>query len=285
MPRSRVMDYMMMRRDGRNPYGSRGGYVRDSRRGGYDRNYRDYGDTEYDTRRGDRAYSQQDNARGRRDYEYDRQSDMARGSYDMRGQNYKGEEVYSREEMDGHYVQGRGGENYRPVEAMGYFSGYAGMQDGFYPRVRQGRDYGDYDDDMRGRDYESDMRRNRDYNDMRGRDYAGDYGENLTKEELEHWKKKLMEEVDEKDKQHFKKETISQKARQMGLQMKDYNEDELLVTTLMMYTDYCKTMKPLIGSNMDIYIKLARDWLEDDDVSVKGGEKLAIYYDCIVEGI
>lgn len=278
-----VRDYMMMRRDGRNPYGSRGGYVRDSRRGGYDRNYRDYGDTEYDTRRSDYAYSQQDNARGRRDYEYDRQSDMARGSYDMRGQNYKGEEVYSREEMDGHYVQGRGGENYRPVEAMGYFSGYAGMQDGFYPRVRQGRDYGD--DDMRGRDYESDMRRNRDYNDMRGRDYAGDYGENLTKEELEHWKKKLMEEVDEKDKQHFKKETISQKARQMGLQMQDYNEDELLVTTLMMYTDYCKTMKPLIGSNMDIYIKLARDWLEDDDVSVKGGEKLAIYYDCIVEGM
>lgn len=271
-----VRDYLMMR-DGRNPYGSRGGYVRDSRRGGYDRNYRDYGDAEYDARRSDYAYSQQDNARGRRDYEYDRQHDMARGSYDMRGQNYKGEEVYDREEMDGHYVQGRGGEHYRPVEAMGYFSGYAGMseRDGFYPRVRQGRDYGDYEDDMRGRDYESDMRRGQ-------RDYAGDYGETLTKEEIEHWKKKLMEEVDDKEKHFFNKETISQKARQMGIQFKEYNEEELALATLMVYTDYCKSLKPLVGSNMDIYVKLARDFLEDKDASVKGGEKLAVYHDCIV---
>ena len=35
---------------------------------------------------------------------------------------------------------------------------------------------------------------------------------------------------------------------------------------------------------MDIYLRLAKDWLEDDDVSVKGGEKLAVYHDCIVEG-
>lgn len=273
-----VRDYLMMR-DGRNPYGSRGGYVRDSRRGGYDRNYRDYGDTEYDTRRGDRAYSQQDNARGRRDYEYDRQSDMARGSYDMRGQNYKGEEVYSREEMDGHYVQGRGGENYRPVEAMGYFSGYAGMQDGFYPRVRQGRDYGNYDDDMRGRDYESDMRRNRDYNDMRGRDYAGDYGENLTKEELEHWCKKMTSQLDEREKQMFSKEAIIQKAKALGVTMEGFSEMELYVNTLKNYTDHKKS----IGQNPDMAIKLARDDFFDEDGEYKGAEWLAVYYDTFVK--
>ena len=41
MRRDMVRDYLMMRRDGRNPYGAKGGYVRDSRRGGYDRNYRE----------------------------------------------------------------------------------------------------------------------------------------------------------------------------------------------------------------------------------------------------
>ena len=276
MRRDMVRDYLMMRRDGRNPYGARGGYIRDSRRGGYDRNYRDYGDSEYDSRRGDRAYSQQDNARGRRDYESNRQYDMGRGSYDMRGQNYKGEEVYSREEQqDMHY---QAGQRYYPVEAMGTFTGYYGMEDGFYPRVRQNRDYGDYEDDMRGRDYENDMRRNRDYNDMR----SESFGENLSKEELEHWNKMLMKEVDDKDKQFLNKQSIEQKARQMGIQMKDYNAEELATATAMVYTDYCKTLKPYVGNNTDVYIKLARDWLEDEDASVKGAEKLAIYHDCII---
>ena len=90
--------------------------------------------------------------------------------------------------------------------------------------------------------------------------------------------------VDDKEKQFFTKEQISQKARQMGVEMKDYNEEELGVTTAMVYTDYCKTAKKYIGNNMDFFIELARDWLEDKDTEVKGGEKLAIYYDCIVEG-
>ena len=55
---------------------------------------------------------------------------------------------------------------------------------------------------------------------------------------------------------------------------------ELEVTTLMIYTDY----KHTIGQNPDIAIKLAFDWLTDKDVAVKGAEKLAVYYDCIVEG-
>jgi hypothetical protein len=239
-------------RDMRNPYGSRGGYVdrmnRRDRRMGYDR--RDYrgGDYEYDSRRGDRAYSEQGMSRDGRDYEYDRQSDMDRGDYrDMR-------DMYQR------------GGSYRPVEAMGYFKGYYGSGEDY-------RDYGEYND-MRGR--------GRDYGDY-NYDY-GDYGESLTHEELENWKKKLMKEVDDKDRQFFETSTIEQKARQMGVEMKNYKPEELALVTVMMYTDYCKTIKKYIGSNMDIYVELAKDWLEDKDSGVKGSERLAIYYDEIVMG-
>lgn len=259
MPRMR----RMMMRDGRNPYGSRGGYVVSSRRGRRDRAGEDYARqyatrndyAEYDTRRGDRAYNEQDMARNRRDYEYDRQSDMGNGDYgDMRDMHHMG-----RSEM------------YRPVEAMGYFTGYYGGGEDYARGGR--RDYGDYD-------YGYDMRGRYDY----GYDYAGDYGEKLTKDELEEWKKKLLKEVDENEKQFFTKERISQKAKQMGVEMKDYSEEELVVATAMVYTDYKKTAKKYIGNNMDFYIELARDWLEDEDAAVKGGEKLAIYYDCIVSG-
>ncbi|MBQ2871641.1 hypothetical protein IJE86_08065 [bacterium] len=281
----RMMDRRMM--DGRNPYGSEGGYVTSSRRGrrrgrrdrgmdyAYDR--RDYrgGDYEYDSRRGDRAYSEQDMARGRRDYESMGQSDMARGDYgDMRGRgrdygDYEEDMARGGRGRDGHYPMSQGS-TYHPVEAMGRFTGYWGEPQADYGR---GRDYGyDYGYDMRGGRY--------DY----GYDYAGDYGETLSEQELEEWKKKLMQEVEDKDRQFFTKEHIGQKAKQMGVQMKDYTEEELVVATAMVYTDYCKTAKKYIGNNMDFFIELARDWLEDKDSAVKGGEKLAIYYDCIIEG-
>ncbi len=272
MPRNRRLRDYLMRRDGRNPYGSAGGYVVSSRRGRRDRgmDYADYerdyrgGDYEYNARRGDRAYNEQDYAENRRDYERGGQYDMASD--------------YTRNMSDMHHM-GRS-QMYRPVEAMGYFTGYYGGEDMARGGRGRGRDMGydynyymDYDYARRGgrRDYGYDMRY----------DYAGDYGENLTKEELEHWKKKLMKEVDEKDKQYFSKEIISQKARQMGMNFDKFSEEELELTTLMMYTDYCKTLGT---SNMDLYVRLAKDWLEDKDVAVKGGEKLAVYHDCIVEG-
>ena len=273
MPR-RMMDYRMM--DMRNPYGAEGGYVSSSRRGrrggrrdramsrgmdyAYDR--RDYrgSDYEYDSRQNDRAYSREDMARGRRDYESMGESDMAYDNMDMRRRrNSRGQYMSDRgyeNEMDGHYPMSQGS-TYYPIEAMGRFTGYWGEPEGDYARG------GRYD--MRGRDY--------------GYDYAGDYGETLSREELEHWKKKLMKEIDEKDKQFFSKESIMNKAKQMGLKFDKYNEEELEVATLMVYTDYCKTLGT---SNMDLYLRLAKDWLEDDDVAVKGGEKLAVYYDCIV---
>jgi hypothetical protein len=270
MPRgSRLRDYLM-RRDGRNPYGSEGGYVT-SRRSRRDRgmDYADYrrdyrgGDYEYGSRRSDMAYPEQDMARGRRDYESMGQSDMAYDNMDMRRRrNSRGQYMSDRayeNEMDGHYPMGQGS-TYYPIEAMGRFTGYWGEPEGDYARG------GRYD--MRGRDY--------------GYDYAGDYGENLTKEELEHWRKKLDKEVgDEQSKNFFKKENVEQKAKQMGIEMKHFNADELALASYMLYSDYCKSIKPYVGQNMDIFIKMGEEFLNDPDSAVKGGEKLALYHEIV----
>ena len=150
---------------------------------------------------------------------------------------------------------------FRPVEAMGYFTGYYGggdsrrdmRYDGNYPYPRM--DYG-YD--------------------------FGDYGESLTKDELEEWRKKLDREVgDEQSKHFFKRENIEQKARQMGVEMKNYNAEELAIASYMLYSDYCKSLKPYVGQNMDVFVKMGEEFLNDPDSAVKGGEKLALYYEIV----
>ena len=255
------------------PYGGRGNYMVQSNRGrnttglDYGSNGRDYrgSDYEYDARYNDQAYTRQNYADRNGDYEYNDQYNMAHGDYgDMR---------------DMHYAEK--GQTYRPVEAMGYFTGYYGSGDDM-ARGGRGRDRG-YD---MGYDYNYEM--NYDYARRGGRrdygDYSGDYGEKLTKEELEQWRKKLDKEVgDEQSKQFFKKENIEQKARQMGLEMKHFNAEELALAGYMLYSDYCKSLKPYIGQNMDVFIKMGEEFLMDPDSAVKGGEKLALYY-AIVSG-
>jgi hypothetical protein len=204
----------------------------------------------------------------RGDYNYD----MARG--DMRSMDYRGGDYHDRpmndmgygdmRMRDGHYMHGRQS-GYEPVEFMGYCQGYYGS-----PQQDHGR----------GRDYGYDMRGRRDYGyDYNYRDY-GDYGETLSDEEISEWEKKLMAQLDEREKQMFHKDAVMQKARSMGKQMEGFGEKEMYLTTLMIYTDYKNT----IGQNLDTAMKLAYDWLSDKDVAVKGAEKLAVYYDCIVEG-
>jgi hypothetical protein len=200
------------------------------------------------------------------DYTGDMNYDMARGQ-DMRSMDYRGGDYRSGQMMgDGHHMGNRGG--YEPVEFMGYCSGYYGAPQGDYG-------YGD----MRGRrdygmnDYRGDYRRG-DYGDY------GDYGETLSEKELEEWCHKLKSQLDDREKQMFSKEAITQKARQMGKPMEGFGETELYTATLMAYTDY----KNSIGQNPDLAVKLAYDWLADKDVKVKGAEKLAVYYDEIVMG-
>lgn len=242
----------MHRIDGRNPYGSRGGYVvssRGRRRRG-DRGM-DYGDMNYTGGRGGRPM---------RDYTYQNMPMHDYRGYDMNEMphNYDGTHPTSH------------GSTYYPIQAMGTFEGYYGMPEQDYAMGGR-RDYGyDMRYDMRG--YHNNM----DY----GYDFAGDFGEKLTKAELEHWCHRLKENLNEQEKQMFSKEMISQKAKQMGREMSNFGIEELEVVTLMLLDDYKKTL----GANVDLMVKIAYDWLDDKDSKLKGAEKLAVYYDEIVMG-
>lgn len=321
MPRNRrMMDYLMKRarRDGRNPYGSEGGYVVSRRRGRDGLMMEDmarYNRGESDMELSDMTrqnqeimhdpYMPRDYAQGgrggqrARDYgsgityagvdDFYEQNDMTRGRREQdyaRGGNRRERADYgydmARGRRDGHYPMGMG-EMYYPIEAMGYFNGYYGMGEKDFARGRREMDYArggrgrGRNSRAGGRDY------GMDYPDY-GYDYA-DYGYDygmmeLEDEDLEEWAEKLKKELEEKDKQFFSKENIKKKAEEMGIKFEKFTMPEFYVTVLMMYTDYCKTLGT---ANMDIYLRLAKDWLEDKDVSVKGGEKLAAYYENIVD--
>lgn len=240
------------RRDGRNPYGSEGGYVMSSRGRGRGRSR---------GRRGDRGMDYGRDGRTIRSYPTIHPQGDCRG-YDMRGRMDYGD-MRNDYRNDGHYPQSHGN-GYEPVEFMGYCNGYYGTPDhGRYPMHDR--------DDYRWNRRELGHERYDDY---------GDYGETLTQRELDEWEHKLMSHLDDREKQMFNKDVIMQKVRQLGKPMENFGEKELVVATLMAYTDY----KDTIGQNIDMAVKLAYDWLADKDVAVKGAEKLAVYYDCIVEG-
>lgn len=239
-----MRDYLMNRRmrDGRNPYGSRGGYVTSR------------------SPRGDRRMS--------RDYANDPE----------RFNNQRGED----------YARGR---QYEPIEIMGRFNGYYGGAEDY----SRGRDY-NYGEDYargRGRDYNygNDYARGRDYGYMPyppymmdygyGRDYAQG-GEYLSDKDIKMWADKLMRDVEDKDKQFLSRENIRKRADEMGIKFDKYSFEEFYVVVLMKYTDHCKTLGT---ANMDIYLKLAKDFFEDPDTALRYGEKLAAYYYDIVEGM
>lgn len=121
------------------------------------------------------------------------------------------------------------------------------------------------------------------YRDMRDMGDYGDYAAQrvLSPAELDEWKMDLIDQLDSSAKGMLSESMILNKARQMGMQMNEYTEDELVVATLMMYTDYCNVCGK---TNPEKYIKMADAFLMDQDAAVYGGEKLAMYHDCIVKG-
>ena len=208
----------------------------------------DYRHTEHGYGRGDYGYSHHE-MREPMDYEHERRYDI---TYDV---------PHGRRDY-GSFHEERG---FRPVEAMGYFTGYYGGGEDY---ARSGR--------MRDYRYEEDYRMPRDY-----RDYA-DYGsERLERHEIDHWVEKLMKNLNPDEKEMLKMDKIMKKAQDMGIKFDKFSEDEFYVTVLMTYTDY----KDTVGkSNIDMYVRLAKDWLCDEDTGVRYGEKLASYYDNVVEG-
>lgn len=116
--RDRANRRVMSQRDGRNPYGSRGGYVSSSRRGR------------------DRAYMNYDMARGNRgrDKEMDMEYDYAK--YDSR---YDSRYNSDRRGQDGHYPYQQYGERNRPMDYEMYGYGIGGIRPMNYD---YGYDYG-----------------------------------------------------------------------------------------------------------------------------------------------
>lgn len=109
-----------------------------------------------------------------------------------------------------------------------------------------------------------------------------DYGRKLESRELEEWEDKLMSHVGDSSKDMLKEDQVMKKAKEHNIKMEKYTPDEFYVTVLMLYTDYWKTVG---RGNIDMIVKLAEDFLCDNDAAVQGSEKLAAYYDAIVADV
>lgn len=243
-------DMLMRRRmrDGRNPYGSRGGYVSSSRRGRDRMDRRDYADYEMDGRRGRRDYADMmDSRRGRRDY-----ADYGMDSRD-----------YADYEMDGR--RGRDYGDYNMDSNYGYSDGRSDMLHNpqSYDK-RYDRDSG-YGYGIGMFDYDTE-------------DWAMDGHNKLSNEDIKMWEKE-MKNADGTKGKHFEMQQIEQVAKQMNIKFDEYRPETLCAIVNMMYSDYCK----VLGNDMMIYVKLAKAFLEDDDFSGSPEEKAMLYYKCIVE--
>lgn len=159
-------------------------------------------------------------------------------------------------------------------------------------RMNRGRDYGmDYEynypestDRRSDYNYSNDYARNGyDYHYQQYRepyrfmDFKGEDYDNEEKEYYEHLKK-WIEKLKHKDTRfNVNKEQIIRQSRNMGVKFEDYNEDELYATYLMLLSDF-----PKVSADYNVYIGLAKQWLEDDDAALKGSEKLCKYLYAIV---
>lgn len=233
-----------MMRDGRNPYGSRGGYVVSSRGRGRDRMHEDMargrgrmmGDyARGGSRSGGRDYNaEMDYARSNRD----RANDYNDYNYDMESNDYA---------RNG---RGRGND----------YADYAG-----YENRDSGYGYGvgmfDYDTE----DYGYDMARGRDGNTK------------LSTKEIKKWEKEL-ENADGSKGKKWETDQIRQVAQQLNIHFDEYRPETLTAVANMLYSDFCK----VLGADMMMYVKMAKAWLEDDDYEGDAEEKAMLYYKCIV---
>ncbi len=160
------------------------------------------------------------------------------------------------------------------------------------------REYGtgDYNRGYYGHDYESGSRSgeyDREYNANYGYDmsynpvqrsgyfnyntYGGrDYAENnyrLTPTEIRKWDKELKTEG-----APFSTDQVRQIAQQHGIRFDEFTPELLTAVANMMYTDYKDTVK----GDISMFVKLAKDFLCDEDFDGEPEEKAYLYYTAIV---
>lgn len=110
------------------------------------------------------------------------------------------------------------------------------------------------------------------------------HGIKLTKRDMMKWKKGMYN-ADGSYGEKYNLEQIMQHADKMGVKFDTYDEKDLCMTVNMIYSDFCEKAKKYVPADrmLQFCIDFAVAWLEDDDASVEGAEKLALYYCCIVE--
>lgn len=232
---------MISKRDMRNPYGSRGGYVTYGR-GRRDRASEDMARSMRGGSRIGRGMSRDYGMDIRYDYNTERSSrqdyrDYAENDMGRYSMDYEQSGQYDRDygyEQDSHY-----GKRYMPIEAMGTFNGYYGM----------GEDYNDY--------------------------YDGNA--KLSTKEIKKWEKEL-ENADGSKGKKWEVDQVRQVAQQHNIHFDEYRPETLTAIANMLYSDYCR----ILGSDLMMYVKLAKAFLEDDDFDGNPEEKAMLYYKCIV---
>lgn len=232
----------MIRGDGRNPYGSRGGYVTS-----YDpRHRRDRGepDEPYMDNRHERAdghyhreYDEYPYAQMRGTFEYDRYSDRYDSDYgddygdDMR--DYRGGR-----RMDGNDYRGRA------RNSMGQYTSRGGRRD-------------------------------------KGMDYGDDEETELTQKDIKKWEKDLVNDDGTRG-AHWDKMQIDDVAKKMGINPEEFGDGVLALMTNVMYSDYCAVAKKFGVDRPEFYVEMAKAFLKDKDFDGDGAEKAFLYYTFIV---
>lgn len=122
-------------------------------------------------------------------------------------------------------------------------------------------DYNDYREDYREADYYR-GRYDEGYN---GSDYheADNYYHNDLK--------RVREQLKRKDKFNLPDKEVIEKARQMGVNFNEFEEDEFLFAYNLMMSEF-----GTIANEPHKFIAMAKNWLEQDDIKVSPSEKVAI---------
>ena len=164
-----------------------------------------------------------------------------------------------------------------PDYGRGYADGLADGRRGVKGTGPYGmRDRNDYNQDSAYND-------RRDYNDQRDYDMR-DYGiPRLTPEDLQWWKNHLENEDGTKG-PRFNLSQTTPVAERLGIRFNNYTPEEFCMAMNMFYSDFCMDLRNFIPQEREAteYAKMARRFMEDKDAGVKGSDKLAVYYHCIV---
>lgn len=109
---------------------------------------------------------------------------------------------------------------------------------------------------------------------------GGGKSEKLDRQTAEEW----VSQMSKPDKSGSKggKWTYDQTTQILKEKNLDLDPVNFFIVMNMLYSDYGKTLVKHGMNNVDLYVDLAKDWIEDDDVAA-GKAKTADYYYCVVK--